>query len=101
MITLRNNFHGTSVNVRVAGDRDDYELTPSQTRKVKRAHCLVDPKDLREASKAGWESGARGPKSPTSMWAHYGRVETQDAFWNAYEAGRKARKEFLRCLSSK
>jgi hypothetical protein len=49
-----------------------------------------------KAREAGWDSGTRGSKQPSSSWAKHPRVELRKEFWSAYRAGRKARADFMK-----
>ena len=63
-----------------------------------RAEAHVEPleEDFKQARIAGWESGARGARNITSAWAKHGREEVRIVFREAYEAGVKARRAFLK-----
>jgi len=54
LVTLSNDFHRTSVRVRV--DKFPYHLTPSQVRRIRRALC-----GMPDCTCSGW-LGVRGPQ---------------------------------------
>ncbi len=60
-----------------------------------KTHCPLGPDDVLNAKEAGWLAGARGVLVPTSDWASHGKPEILETFWDAYNAGRKAREEYL------
>lgn len=60
------------------------------------AHCVATKEDFQNAKTAGWECGTRGAKNITSPWAKHGKEPIRATFREAYEAGLKARKEYLK-----
>jgi hypothetical protein len=57
LITLRNDFHNTEINVRADVDEGSITLTPSQIKRVERALCGMD-------CTCSGPLGVRGPQNP-------------------------------------